>query len=484
MDRSFALSAKYLFPVSSPPIEGGIVTIEDGRITAVGDNQSGKPPIDLGNVAIVPGFVNAHTHLEFSELTSPLGRPKMVFPDWIREVINYRRTRRRQAAIEDDEDSSASEQSSSPVALGLTESLAGGTTLIGEITTPGWLPEEFCSSSGDQSASSSTFSTLPSGGSDAVAAGEGSEKSGLTPDSPSPLVPRDPPGGRVNSEVCGRPAGTVFLELLGLSPDRTESLTGLAREHLAMSAKFKEESGWTSGISPHAPYSLRPALVEAAAKMSVEFSAHVAMHLAETIEELELLTSHCGPFVELLEDLELWDPTAIPRGIRPLDYLKILAAAQRALIIHGNFLDNEEDQFLAEHAERMSLVYCPRTHAYFQAGDYPLAQRLATGIHIAIGTDSRASNPDLSMLNELRFTVNSHSDVSPADVLRLGTLAGATALGKADSHGSIESGKQADLAIVALPTHSAGDPHELLFDSKESVTAVYVNGVRVVTPTL
>jgi cytosine/adenosine deaminase-related metal-dependent hydrolase len=465
MDRAFALTAKYVFPVSSPPIDGGVVTIEKGRITGVGDNESARPPIDLGDVAIVPGFVNAHTHLEFSELDSPLGRPRMNFPDWIREVIRYRRTRRKQSAIENDETANDGERKPSAVAVGLAESLTGGATLIGEIATAGWLPEDFRGSF-----------TLPSGGSDAVAAGEGSNQDGVTSAPPSSLVPRDPPRGRVNSEMRGPPCGTVFLELLGISPDRTESLLDLGRQHFASASKFEAESGWASGLSPHAPYSLRPSLVEAAARMSVEFSAPVAMHLAETIEELELLSSHCGPFVALLEDLELWDPTAVPRGIRPLDYLKMLATAHRSLVIHGNYLDNEEDLFLVEHADRMSLVYCPRTQAYFHASRYPLFDRMAAGVHVAIGTDSRASNPDLSMLNELRFVARTHNEVAPVDVLRLGTLAGAEALGQAELHGSIESGKQADLAVIALPSHSADDPHELLFDSETSVSKVCVGG--------
>ncbi len=125
------------------------------------------------------------------------------------------------------------------------------------------------------------------------------------------------------------------------------------------------------------------------------------MHLAESPEELRLLSHGDGPFRDLLADRSMWDESAIPAGTRPLDYLRMLAAAPKALVVHGNYLSAEELQFLATHAASMSLVYCPRTHGFFEHSPYPLRQALDLGVRVAIGTDSRASNPDLSLLAEL-----------------------------------------------------------------------------------
>src|SRR6185437_5239103 len=66
--HALTLAARYVFPVEGPPIEGGGVTIRDGRIGWLGPLDGRKPDHDLGNAAIVPGFVNAHTHLELSSL--------------------------------------------------------------------------------------------------------------------------------------------------------------------------------------------------------------------------------------------------------------------------------------------------------------------------------------------------------------------------------------------------------------------------------
>jgi cytosine/adenosine deaminase-related metal-dependent hydrolase len=158
----------------------------------------------------------------------------------------------------------------------------------------------------------------------------------------------------------------------------------------------------------------------------------------------------------------MWDAGAIPRGSRPLDYLKLLAEAPRALVIHGNYLGNDEWRFLAAHCHRMSLVYCPRTHSYFAHPRYPLTQLLAAGVTVALGTDSRASNPDLDLLAEMRHVARLYAELNPQEILRMGTLAGAQALGRADEVGSITRGKLANLVAVALPGDSTANPVQLL----------------------
>src|SRR5262245_36387950 len=87
------LTARYVFPVDRPPLAGGVVTIEGERIVAVEPHGAGEPALDLGNVALIPGLVNAHTHLEFSDALGPLGISGMPFPRWLPAVIEYRTLR-------------------------------------------------------------------------------------------------------------------------------------------------------------------------------------------------------------------------------------------------------------------------------------------------------------------------------------------------------------------------------------------------------
>ena len=130
-------------------------------------------------------------------------------------------------------------------------------------------------------------------------------------------------------------------------------------------------------------------------------------------------------------------------------------------MIHGNYLAADELEFLALERDGMSLVYRPRTHAYFGHDPYPLAKLLALGASVALGTDSRASNPDLSVLAEMRHVARSHRSIPPEVVLSLGTRAGARALGREGEAGTLEPGKLANLAIVPIADRWSADPHEL-----------------------
>jgi cytosine/adenosine deaminase-related metal-dependent hydrolase len=143
-------------------------------------------------------------------------------------------------------------------------------------------------------------------------------------------------------------------------------------------------------------------------------------------------------------------------------------------------LDEEELAYLAVNRARMSLVYCPRTHAYFDHESYPLAKALAAGVRIALGTDSRASNPDLDLLAEMRFIARAHSAIDPYEVLRMGTLTGAKALGRDGEVGSLTAGKAANMIAVPL-AEGAGEPDSALASllaSDARVSAVWVRGTR------
>jgi aminodeoxyfutalosine deaminase len=175
----------------------------------------------------------------------------------------------------------------------------------------------------------------------------------------------------------------------------------------------------------------------------------------------------------------MWDAEAIPPGSRPLDYLRTLAESPRALVIHGNYLEDEELDFLKAHRERMFLIYCPRTHAYFFHPTYPLGKALAAGVRVALGTDSRASNPDLSLLSEMRHVMHAHPWLDPHEVLRMGTLAGAQALGRDAEVGSISAGKLANLVAIPIADNTLTKPEEILsaiFAADTTPSAVYLAG--------
>lgn len=377
-----AYHAAWVFPISQPPIRHGYVTVDGSDVVEVGSAASaGAKVVDLGETAIIPRPINAHTHLEFSDLAAPLGQPGMAFANWIAEVLALRVTR----------------TTAKPdlVERGLAELESSLTAGVGEIATLPMSPSDY-------------------------------DRASLT-------------------------GGMVFAELLSTDLDR-----GLARlsEIISIADAWPTTAPLALGLSPHAPYTVHWELFRRAIDLAAQRGWLVAMHLGESLDEMELLCSHSGRLHQLLIDRGVWNPAGLPRGIRLTDYLEQLAKAPRALAIHGNFFGEEEYEVLARHRDRMSLVICPRTCNYFLPTLPPIAELIAKGMSVAIGTDSRATNPDLSVWNEARFLLDRDLGLTPEQILELVTLAGAEALWSLDRCGRIGKGVPISaLAMVRLSNH-------------------------------
>ncbi len=383
-------------------LENGRVTIAGGWIVAVAtDRQPGE--VDLGDQILLPGLVNAHAHLEFSGLAQPLPYDK-TFASWIRNVVQWRRG-------QTDADCRAAIQ------RGLDESARAGVAAVGEISTRPW----------DTS----------------LVAGEGANEGEFG----EPRLPRI----------------VVFREVLGLQPDARAPQMAVARQHFALGhevnlAAGSERTLWSSGLSPHAPYSVSRELFADVVSLAQETNCPVAMHLAETLDELELLYSGTGPLAELFTEWGLWRPGQQAGFRSPLEVLEQLSPLTRVLVIHGNYLGNLELDYLAGR-DQFTVVYCPRTHAYFQHDRYPLPAFLKRGIRVALGTDSRASNPDLNLLREVRHVASLYPEVAPAELMEMATRHGAEALGLDRIIGSIAPHKRAMFCVLPMSS-SLRDPFE------------------------
>jgi aminodeoxyfutalosine deaminase len=119
----YTLTARWVFPVDRPPLERGTVTIQGERIVAVEPRGVRTPDHDLGNVALLPGLVNAHTHLDLTGLRGKCP-PTPDFVDWLRAVVRHRRAM-------------TPEQIQADVRTGLAEAVRFGTTLLGDIAAGG-----------------------------------------------------------------------------------------------------------------------------------------------------------------------------------------------------------------------------------------------------------------------------------------------------------------------------------------------------------
>ncbi len=375
-------------PVTAPPItDGAVLVADDGRITAVAAHaQVPDPPgarrVEFPDAVLVPGLVNAHTHLELTHLA---GRnPEREFSRWIRTIRALK-------------DATTPEEFDHSAEQGVRDCWMAGVTCVADTGSTG-----------------------------------------------APL--------RALARLGAR--GIYYQEVFG--PDPADRAATLAELRAAVARLGPVASGRARlGVSPHAPYTVSEPLYRAVAAFARREALPLAVHLAESREETALVRDGAGSFAEALR----------ARGIpvqahhcSPVQYLLQLGVLERAtgwLCIHCVQVDEGDIDILRRAG--VGLASCPRSNRAHAHGTAPLAALRAAGIPVGLGTDSVVSAGDVNLLAEAAA-----AGLYEEDALRMLTIEGARALGLDAEIGSLEVGKQADLAVFPstvfsrpLPTSTA-----------------------------
>ncbi len=364
--------AAWVLPIASPPVAGGVVTIDRGVIVSVGEFDGGALE-ELGNVAILPGLVNAHTHLELSWMRGQVP-PSTSMPAWAASLMALRRA--------------VSHEPPEPIADAIDEARTTGTSLIGDVTN--------------------TFATY------------------------EPLRA---------SEL----SAALFRELLGFSAPDPAALIEAAQRQIA---GLTPVARLRPSIVPHAPYSVSPALLRAIAQSNG--GRPLSIHVGESAQEIEFLRSGTGEWRALLELLGVWNQSWTPPACGPVEYIERYGLVNdRLLAVHGVHFGDDDIGRL--HSAGATIVTCPRSNRWTGAGEPPIERFYASGVRVAIGTDSLASVEDLNLFHEMAAVRRLAPSVPPARILESATLSGAQALGFVDELGTIAAGKRADLLAIDLP---------------------------------
>jgi cytosine/adenosine deaminase-related metal-dependent hydrolase len=257
------------------------------------------------------------------------------------------------------------------------------------------------------------------------------------------------PGLLPNGPIVIQPC----VELLDISQHRLEETRAFALQQA--DAPESEPLG-PMGYAPHAPYTASLKMTQMAAARSRLEHRLVTMHLAESMDELEWLENRKGSFSELLGSIV--SDTYFEELGQISEHVQTLTNAWRATIAHGNYLSQNDLCNLAAHSKSMAIVHCPRTHAHFghRHGTnqvYPLADRMSSGIRHFLGTDSRASNPDLNLWNEAQRVRTEHPSIACAEILKMITTDAAEFLGIVNRHGAIRVNQPATLTAIKLPAN-------------------------------
>lgn len=205
------------------------------------------------------------------------------------------------------------------------------------------------------------------------------------------------------------------------------------------------------GLSPHAPYTTSAELLRVAAQEARRRRWRLTTHVAESEAEYEMFVSRCGLLHEWLKSQRDMSDCGLGSPVQHLDRCGYLG--EDLLAVHANYLWMGDADLLARH--RVSVVHCPRSHAYFGHRRFPREQLVETGVNVCLGTDSMAtviiepgSLTELSLFSEMRALAGQLRAPSPEFIVNMATLNGARALGWQGELGELVPGARADLITI------------------------------------
>jgi 5-methylthioadenosine/S-adenosylhomocysteine deaminase len=218
------------------------------------------------------------------------------------------------------------------------------------------------------------------------------------------------------------------------SPDAKTPAEGLARAESFIKA-FRGDGLIVPAVAPHAMYTLDRNTLVAAAALGRRYDAPVLIHLAETEDEVKTARKeHQTTPVGYLESIGFWGP--------------------RTLAAHGVWV-NDDDIAVLERRQ-IGISHNPESNMKLASGTAPVTRYLAAGVALGLGTDGAASNNDLDMFEAMRqaaflakLATRDPTAVPAQTALDMATIGGARSLGMAQTIGSLERGKRADVITVS-----------------------------------
>lgn len=373
-------SATWVYTLTSPPLKNGIVSVdENGVIVDIVDTNGQLPELERlehHSGIIVPGFINAHCHLELSHLQGKLSEKNGM----------------------------------------------GG--FLGEINLLRSIPEEDMLIAARKSDRDMYRQGI-------VAVGDISNSSLTT------------------SVKSSSPIDYFsFVETFGFHPSRASMAMDIA---LLIWYRFNDE-GLKASIVPHSPYSVSKELFEEIRNLDDSMSSILSIHNQESLAENEFFKTGKGPLRQhIVENVGIdashWKPT----GKNSLEsFLPMIAENKKLLLIHNTFTTAADINMLKKlrRTDNVFIVFCPNSNLFIENSLPPVEMLMAEGLNICLGTDSLASNHQLSILSEMVTLHHHFPNIELSELLTWACRNGAKALEMDQKLGTLEVGKKPGLVLI------------------------------------
>ena len=266
---------------------------------------------------------------------------------------------------------------------------------------------------------------------------------------------------------CGMRAMIATTVIDQRSPDAEGASDSIARGSAFIDRWKGRNSRITPMFGPHANYTLNAEQLAATRAAAMELGVPISIHMSESPFELQYSQDTFGmTSIEMYESIGFFEgPTIAAHVVWP-------TAAEIPILAR----------------RKVGVIHNPTSNMKIASGISPVAEMLAAGVRVGLGTDGAASNNDLDMWEEMRLAAflqkvdRMDPEVLPADtVLSMATTGGATAIGLGDNIGSLEVGKRADIIQVAfddvhhIPTYDVVS-HLVYVTDEQDVASVVVDG--------
>jgi aminodeoxyfutalosine deaminase len=391
------ITADWLFPVASDPIEKGVVVLDDnGKILSIDQRDQHDPAsLDIQKGVLTPGFINTHCHLELSHMKGVVATGTTLIP-FITGVVTKR--------------GASAKKIQNAIAKAEKEMLDGGIVAVGDISN---VVDTFA----QKAKGNLRYYTFL----------------------------------EMFDFLQEQNADAEFEKYLEVYKQLDAEDYRTTHNSQLTTHNSNNTEGGKKSVVPHAPYSVSRNLFRKINDFNPKSNITVSIHNQETQPEQDLFERGTGAFYNFYGGFGIPLDKFQPNYKTAIHYaLENMNPNVRTLFVHNTLTSKADIEAAHAWSPNVFWATCPNANLYIENRLPNYQHFMDTNARLTIGTDSLTSNWQLSVLEEMKTIARLQSYVPFETLLRWATLNGAEALGFDKDLGSLEVGKTPGLNLISV----------------------------------